>query len=269
MFQSDAPVKNPVFSFYPSLCGPLRAVVSIPHSGEDVPEVFKPHLTDDTRAMQEDVDTKVNELVDIPALQAAGIGVLVAHIHRVCVDINRDEDNCILCWKENTKGLRLVVKDPSRDEARSFLERYHRPYFEVLGSLILELERTLSGKVPVVDLHSMPSAPTAYHRKQNPNQKTHRANFCLSDQRGKTAEPEFINAFVEDLRGREYEVAVNDPYVGGYVTTFVDRYRTNNIQIEINRRLYMDEFSRELVPAKVQALKPQLTACLIKNLTKN
>lgn len=266
MFQSDAPAKNPVFSYYPATTAPLRGLVSIPHSGEDVPEAFREFLTPDARAMQEDVDFKVNELVDIPALQAAGIGVLVAHVHRVCVDLNRAEENCILFWKENTKGVPLVLKGPSPSQAQEFLQRYHRSYFELLSSLILELERALSGKVPVVDLHSMPSAPTAYHMKQNPNQKSHRADFCISDQRGKTCSPEFIEAFVQNLRGQGYEVAVNDPYVGGYVTTFVDRYRTNNIQIEINRRIYMDETDKRLVKNKVADLKPKLTDCLIRQL---
>lgn len=266
MFQVDAPQKNPIFSYYPPLAGPLKAVLSIPHSGEDVPPPFLPFLTNDTLAMKEDVDYQVNALVDIAKLQEAGIGVLVAHVHRVCVDLNRAEENCVMFWRENTKGVPLVLQAPSPADTALFIQRYHRPYFEILSSLIYELERALPGKVPMVDLHSMPSAPTAYHMKQNPNQKTHRADFCVSDQKGKTCEPSFIGSFVEALATNGSEVAVNDPYVGGFVTTFVDRFRTNNIQIEINRRIYMDEVTKELVPEKVARLRPHLTASLIKGL---
>ncbi len=267
MFQSDAPAKPPLFTYPPPLDAPFQALVSIPHSGEEVPEVFLRHLTADAAARREDVDFKVDELVDIPTLQRAGIGVLVAHVHRVCVDLNRAEENCVLFWRENTKGVPLVALAPSAEETRNFIDRYHRPYFEVLGSLLRDLERLVPGPVPMVDLHSMPSAPTAYHMKQNPNQKTHRADFCVSDQRGKTCTPAFIARFAEALALGGHEVAINDPYIGGYVTTFVNGFRTNNIQIEINRRCYMDEERKLMVAGKAQPLRAHLTTCLVRGLT--
>lgn len=266
MFQADAPQKNPIFSYYPALGPGPKAILSIPHSGEDIPEVFLPFLTTDLRALKEDVDYKVNELVDIPTLQSAGIGVLVAHVHRVCVDLNRAEENCIMFWKENTRGVPLVIKNPSPTETQAFIQRYHRPYFEVLSSFILDLEKRLATKVPVVDLHSMPSAPTAYHMKQNPNQKQTRSDFCVSDQKGKTCSPEFIQKFVEALKTNGSSVAVNDPYIGGYVTTFVDKFQTNNIQIEINRSIYMNEDSKQLNDEKVKKLRPHLTKSIITGL---
>ncbi len=242
-------------------------IVSIPHSGEDVPAEFLPYLAADLATMREDVDFKVDELVDIPRLQAAGIGVLVAHVHRVCIDLNRDAENCVLFWKENTKGVPIVAKSPSAEDIQSFIARYHLPFFEVYTAILKEMERQLPGAVPVVDLHSMPSAPTAYHMKQNPKQSTHRPDFCVSDQKGKTCSPAFIGHFAKALRAIGHETAVNDPYVGGYVTTFVDRFRTNNIQIEINRGIYMDEKTKMLVPLKATALKVKLTDVLITGLT--
>jgi N-formylglutamate amidohydrolase len=100
--------------------------------------------------------------------------------------------------------------------------------------------------------------------KQNPNQKMHRADFCVSDQKGKTATPEFINFFRDQLVNAGHESSINDPYIGGYVTEYVDKFRTNNIQIEINRSIYMDETVKELIPSKVEQLKPLLTDVLIK-----
>lgn len=242
-------------------------LVSIPHSGEDVPAEFLPYLAADLATMREDVDFKVDELIDIPRLQAAGIGVLVAHVHRVCIDLNRDAENCVLFWKENTKGVPLVAKVPTAEETQSFIARYHMPFFEVYTALLKELERMIPGAVPVVDLHSMPSAPTSYHMKQNPKQSTHRPDFCVSDQKGKTCSPAYIGHFAKALRAIGHETAVNDPYIGGYVTTFVDRFRTNNIQIEINRGIYMDEKTKLLVMSKATPLKEKLTTVLIEGLT--
>jgi N-formylglutamate amidohydrolase len=264
MFRLDHPQKNPIFDFYAPLGTEYKGLLSIPHSGENIPSEFEKFLSGDLSAYKEDVDFKVNELVDIQKLQEAGIAVLVAHVHRVCVDLNRAESNCVLFWKENTQGKKLVATDPDALETQNFIEKYHRPYYEILNAALQDLEKRKKGLVSMVDLHSMPSRPTEYHMKQNPNQKMHRADFCVSDRKGKTATPEFINFFNDQLIKAGHESSLNDPYVGGFVTEYVDQFRTNNIQIEINRSIYMDETTKELLPLKVEKLKPLLTDVLIK-----
>lgn len=264
MFSLDHPQKTPLFDYYAPLGRHYRGLLSIPHSGENIPEEFLPFLSGDQRAYKEDVDFKVNELIDIEALQMAGVAVLVSHVHRICVDLNRAESNCVLFWKDNTQGKKLVIKDPTETEIEKFIETFHRPYYEILKTSLRELEKRKNGLVSMIDLHSMPSRPTEYHMKQNPNQKTHRPDFCLSDRKGKTCEPEFIQFFQQELTRKGHESSINDPYVGGYVTEYVDQFRTNNIQIEINRSIYMDESTKELVPNKVAHLRPMLTEVLVR-----
>lgn len=268
MFSLDHPQKNALFDFYSPMGPHYRGLLSIPHSGETVPAEFQEYLSGDEKAYREDVDFKVNELIDIPALQRAGVAVLVSHIHRICVDLNRSEENCVLFWKDNTQGKKLVVKDPTPEMTKKFIEDYHRPYYEILKAALVDLEKRKTGKVSMIDLHSMPSKPTAYHMKQNPNQKTWRPHFCLSDRKGQTCEPAFIQFYKEVFQILGYQAMLNDPYVGGFVTEYVDRFRTNNIQIEINRDIYMDEVTKELIPEKVSSLKPTLTQVLIDGFTK-
>jgi len=268
MFSLDRPQKNPLFDYYAPHGSHYRGLLSIPHSGENIPAEFETFLSGDKKAYREDVDFKVNELIDIEALQNAGIAVLVAHVHRVCVDLNRAEDNCVLFWKENTQGKKLVTRSPSNLEVERFIETYHRPYYEILKSTINDLEKRKKSNVSMIDLHSMPSKPTDYHLKQNPNQAQHRPDFCLSDRKGKTCDPEFIKFFHAELVKKGHEATFNDPYVGGFVTEYVDQFRTNNIQIEINRRIYMDEDKKELLHSKVSSLRPILTEVLIKGFMK-
>lgn len=268
MFSLDHPQKSPLFDYYAPKGPHLRGLLSIPHSGEDIPECFKTFLSGDIKAYKEDVDYKVNELVDIPTLQEAGIAVLVAHVHRICVDLNRDEANSVLFWKNNTQGKALVVKEPTPVETEKFIETFHRPYFEIMKSVLQDLEKRKKAPVTMVDLHSMPGAPTAYHMKQNPNQKMHRPEFCVSDRKGKTCTPEFIQFFQQELIKYGHEASLNDPYVGGFITEYVDRFRTNNIQIEINRRIYMDEKTKELIPENVLKLRPTLTQVLVDGFVK-
>jgi N-formylglutamate amidohydrolase len=196
MFKLDHPQKTPIFEYYAPLGVNYRGLLSIPHSGEVIPQEFEQYLSGDQFAYKSDVDYKVNELVDIQALQEAGVAVLVAHVHRICVDLNRSESLCVLNWKHNTQGIQLVMKEPSDDEVQRLIETYHRPYFEMMKSALKELERIKNGAVSMIDLHSMPSRPTEYHMKQNPNQKKERRpDFCLSDRKGKTCDPEFIKFF--------------------------------------------------------------------------
>jgi N-formylglutamate amidohydrolase len=268
MFSLDHPQKTPLFDYYAPLGPHYRGLLSIPHSGENIPKVFEEFLSGDLRAYKEDVDFKVNELVDIKALQNAGVAVLVAHVHRICVDLNRAEANCILFWKDNTQGKKLVAKDPTAEEVEKFIETFHRPYYEILKSALQDLEKRKKAPVSMIDLHSMPSRPTEYHMKQNPNQKMHRPDFCVSDRKGLTCTPEFIHFFQQELIKNGHESSLNDPYVGGFVTEYVNNFRTNNIQIEINRSIYMDEATKELVPGKVSHLRPMLTQVLIKGFEK-
>ena len=268
MFRHDHPQKSPLFDYFAPLGSHYRGLLSIPHSGESIPEPFKAFLSGDESAYKSDVDFKVNELIDIRKLQDAGVAILVAHVHRICVDLNRAESNCVLFWKENTQGEKLVTKDPTPNEIENFIETYHRPYYELLKAALQDLEKRKKNPVSMIDLHSMPSRPTEYHMKQNPNQKQTRPDFCLSDRKGKTCSPEFIQSFQADFIQRKFDAGLNDPYVGGYVTEYVDQFRTNNIQIEINRGIYMDETKKILIPEKVAALRPHLTDVLIRGFEK-
>jgi len=268
MFTLDHPQKNALFDFYAPLGPHYRGLLSIPHSGENIPPEFEEYLSGDNEAYKADVDFKVNELVDIKKIQESGVAVLVAHVHRICVDLNRPESNCLMFWKNNTQGKCLVLKDPDAETSVGLIEKFYHPYYEILKAALKDLEKRKSGLVSMVDLHSMPSAPTEYHMKQNPNQKMHRPDFCVSDRKGKTANTEFTQFYRDDLASSGFEASLNDPYVGGYITEYVDQFRTNNIQIEINRGIYMDEVTKLLVPEKVDHLKPLLTSALIRGFEK-
>ncbi len=74
-----------------------------------------------------------------------------------------------------------------------------------------------------------------------------RADFVLGDRDGSTCSPEFTALVAGTLRGMGYDVKVNDPYKGvELVRAFSDPAQNrHSLQIEVNRRLYMDERTRE------------------------
>ncbi len=256
-----------VFQLYMPKDQPIRGLISIPHAGESFPEEFIPYLTSDKRALAEDVDFAVDQLVDIKRLVDNGVIVIVANVHRTCLDLNRHPDQACLNWVHNTQGTELVTTLPDDQLKHDLTVKYHTPYYNKLTELITTYS-TSQRKLPVIDLHSMPSKPTAHHLKQNPNQKKERADSCISDLRGKSCDPEYIDEVIKFLHANEVGAAKNDPYFGGYLTQYMNDLECNNIQIELNRKIYMDEVTRELLPVKVEKLRPILTELVLNIFTK-
>lgn len=257
-----------ISTFYLPL-GKVKAILSIPHSGEHIPNEFKEYLTDDLRALSEDVDYKVHELIDIDLMVENGIAVLVSNIHRTCVDLNRSEDLAIIAWKNNSKGVKLQIKDVSDEIKTHLLNKYHVPYFYKLKATIDNL--LISQKNPVViDLHSMPSRPTDYHLRVTPDQPKVRPEFCVSDIEGLSCTKEFIDNMQKELLVFSKEVTQNIPYYGGHITRWINKEypQVQNIQIEISRAIYMDEDMKKLNPEMVKSLRPNLTAALINQFKK-
>jgi len=70
-----------------------------------------------------------------------------------------------------------------------------------------------------------------------------RADIVLGDRDGTTCEPAFTELVRAHLAARGYDVTVNDPYKG---VELVRAYsnpaeRRMSLQLEVNKRLYMDE----------------------------
>ena len=74
-----------------------------------------------------------------------------------------------------------------------------------------------------------------------------RADFVLGDRDGTTCDPAFTALVRDALADMGYDVKVNDPYKGvELVRAFSDPPAgRHSLQIEVNRRLYMDERTRE------------------------
>lgn len=248
-----------IYSEYLSSNDRIYGLVCIPHSGEVIPEEFIPFLTDDLRALNEDVDFRVFDLINIAKLNENGIDIICAHNIRTTVDLNRPRSLALLNWNENTKGIKLVKEKPNNEE--DLLQKYYDPYFKRVREL---LERINYGQKRAIDLHSMPSRPTSYHLKKNPNQSQDRPDFCLSDLEGKSSPKDLMDFSLNCFREKGYNPGYNDPYKGGEGTVFLmNQFDTHSMQIEIKRGIYMNEDSKELIKDKVDLLEPNLTQSLL------
>ena len=98
----------------------------------------------------------------------------------------------------------------------------------------------LFGMSYLLNIHSMPS------RSQEDINAT-RPDFILGDRQGSSCDPAFTRRAQDLLMEMGYSVALNEPYKGMEI---VRRHGTpragrHALQIEINRRLYMDERKME------------------------
>jgi len=246
-----------MFEFHPP-SGPAIGLLSIPHTGLEIPAEFEKFLEPAASATRNrDVDFSVHKLVNIPELQRSGVGVLRAQIHRICVDLNRAPNECLLFWRESSRGEKLIRSLPSSPEADKLRATHYQPYYDQIENFMSSVEPPL-----FVDLHSMPSKPTEYHLKRNPHQKLGRPDFCLSDLGGASATESQMNFLNSAFKESTSRVQINDPYLGGHLTSFGHRNGYFSVQIETNRALYMDEEKQELIEDHANKWRAVMTKIL-------
>ncbi|HYC35755.1 MAG TPA: N-formylglutamate amidohydrolase [Usitatibacter sp.] len=253
-------------------------VLDSPHSGTDYPDDFCPALARDLLRQAE--DSYVDELYG--AGPELGATLIAARFPRSYIDPNRsmlDVDASLLdapwpgpalasrktelgiglIWRVLDSGQPIYARKLTVDEVRQRIVRYHQPYQRAVKDAI-DAAHAHFGAVFHLNLHSMPAVSSGIS-EEGPGKP--RADFVLGDRDGTTCEPEFTALVGDTLRAKGYAVKVNDPYKGvELVRAFSDpKAQRHSLQIEVNRRLYMDERTREKSPG-FKALRADLTALL-------
>jgi len=242
-------------------------VFSSPHSGSLYPSDFVQQSHLDRTVLRKSEDCFIDEIFS--AAISIGAPLLRALFPRAYLDLNREPyeldpgmftkplpDYVNTNSPRVAAGLGTIARIvSSREEiyhsklefadAEQRIERLYKPYHKNLLSLI-NRARDLFGYCILIDCHSMPSSglPTAYGKKKKP------IDIVLGDRHGISSAPDIIDMIEQYLVERGYLVTRNNPYAGGFTT---QRYGNpangvHAVQIEINRRLYMDEKSLQRSP---------------------
>lgn len=247
---------EPIRVHTPARAG-LALVLDSPHSGNSLPDDFGSIRTADE--LRDGEDCFINELW-APAT-ASGVPLLEALVARTYLDPNRhaadlDPDlmdapwpealqpsgkaavGKALIWRTLDDGRPIYDRLLSVAEVQRRIERCHRPYHEALRGL-LDSTHARFGRVFHINCHSMNAVSG---RMSAGGAGIPRADIVLGDRDGTSCAPEFT-AFVRDfLLACGYSVKVNDPFKGvELVRAFADpARRRHSLQIEVNKRLYMD-----------------------------
>jgi len=237
----------------------LPLVLDSPHSGEDYPADFDhaPPRVEVRRAE----DTHVARLYRSAPVHGATL--IEATFPRSYIDPNRslaDVDPDLLAdawgeplaptrktaqgiglvWRIARSGVPMYARKLASAEVRARIERCWKPYHDALTAELDARHRTF-GAVWHIDCHSMPAVGDA--NADDPGRE--RADFVLGDRDGTTCDPAFTRAVALALKNVGYDVAINDPYKGVELVRKHGRPDENrhSLQIEVNRRLYMDEIT--------------------------
>ena len=251
-------VKN-VLRIYKQSSGSVPIVYDSPHSGIIYPPEFK------TTATKPQLKTARDAFVDELILESSnlGVAVLLADFPRTYIDPNRSTaeiDTSMVQgkWAREVQitrkldvGMGLIRKfilpnvpmypdKLSVAEVENRIKKYWSPYHRALKMLLDEKVAEFDA-VFYIDWHSMKSKGN----QMNIDSGRERPDFVVSDQDGKTSSRKFRDVIVKNLKSQGYEVAVNYPYKGAELIKRhgVPIENRHAVQIEINRRLYMDESS--------------------------
>lgn len=234
-------------------------VVASPHSGRHYAPSFLAASVLDERAIRSSEDAFIDRLVaEAPAL---GAPLLVAEWPRAYLDLNRSVDELDPAVVEGVvrgaqtprinSGLGVVPRvvangraiyrgKLTRAEAEARIAGIWRPYHGKLAEL-MDTARAAFGRAVLLDFHSMPhEALESVARPGLP-----RPQIVLGDRFGASAESEIVDVLEAGFVEAGLTVSRNAPFAGAYITQQYGRPDRGHhaIQIEIDRRLYMDERS--------------------------
>jgi N-formylglutamate amidohydrolase len=247
---------TPAFSVLAPSEQQVPLVFCSPHSGRVYPSSFLSASRLDPHALRKSEDCFVDQLFEV--VVARGAPLLAARFPRAYLDVNREPYELDpelfhepLPGHANTQSVRVVgglgtiariVADGEEiyagrlriSEALERIERLYKPFHTALA-MLLETTRQQFGYAVLIDCHSMPSASSG--------QGGARPDFVLGDRFGASCDARITRLARDALVSLGYDVQLNRPYAGGFITEHYGRpmRRVHALQIEINRALYLDE----------------------------
>lgn len=232
-------------------------VFASPHSGRHYPAAFLRRAILDEHQIRSSEDAYVDTL--FAAAPDYGAPLLTARLPRAFLDLNRGPDELDPALVEGVRrsahnprvasGLgvipRVVANGRAIYRGKMNLTEAHqritgcwRPYHDQLQTL---LDQSLNRfhEAILIDCHSMPHE--ALENVGPPGAP--RPHIVLGDRFGASASQDVMAQIEAAFSAAGFRVARNMPFAGAYITQHYGRpgRKQHAVQIEIDRKLYMDE----------------------------
>ncbi len=226
-------------------------ILAVPHAGRAYP-AERSRLRAPLGSLRALEDRHADALVD-QAIKD-GVPTIIATAPRLWIDLNRAESDLDPAMGRSPTsgggplsvrargGLGLIPRRLSAvgeiwhlpldaQDIAARIVTIHRPYHTALAAMIANA-RARFGCAVLIDFHSMPSlaGPDA-------------AQIVIGDRFGRSADAAVTASAEAHFLGAGYRVAINAPYAGGHSLERHGKpdHGVQALQIEIDRRLYLDE----------------------------
>ena len=253
--------------------GTTPLLISIPHSGTELPEALAHRLTVVGRGVP-DTDWHVDKLYDVA--RGLGASIIKANYSRYVVDLNRSPDSASLyvgnptspvCPTETFGGsfIYMAGQEPDDREIAARIEEYWRPYHDRIAVELMAL-RTAHGRALLWDAHSIASEIPSLFTGVLPE-------FNLGTRDGASCPRGLGDALLDIvLSDGEFGAVLNGRFKGGYITDHYGKpaQGVSAVQLELARRAYMNEQLEQVWEAQhAQRAQVLIEKLLRKYLTSN
>lgn len=233
--------------------GSTPLLISIPHSGTELPDALAHRLTVVGRTVP-DTDWYVHLLYDFA--RELGASIIKANYSRYVVDLNRSPDSAALyvgqptspvCPTQTFGGsfIYMAGHEPDESEIAVRIDEYWRPYHDRIASELAEL-RTQHGKALLWDAHSIASELPGLFEGVLPE-----FNFGTRD--GASCPRALSEALLQIVtRDGEFGAVLDGRFKGGYITQHYGKPANGvyAVQLELARRCYMSEAAEQVWDAQ-------------------
>ncbi len=250
--------------------------VTIPHSGEKVPEFCTWLQNLPEEVLMCDVDRYVDVLYE-PALVQLQIPYIKTDWHRYAADMNRvpeDVDSTSVQGNKNPAGMhnrgfhwvvttlntQLMPAPISPEMHQKLVQLIYEPFHQSVRDHYANFEKAGAKDIYHLDCHSMPSVGTKMHK--DPGE--YRAEIVISDCKGLSSKPEYVDLVIAAYTRAGFRVRMNWPYFGGRVSEQYGEPQKGHhaVQVEMNRALYMDEVTKRINNINSVEMQKKVTVAL-------
>jgi N-formylglutamate deformylase len=224
--------------------GATPLLVSIPHTGTDLPGALLERLQPRAAAL-EDTDWHLERLYAF--VRGCGASLIVPNFSRYVIDLNRPRDDTPMYAGVNNTGLvplrffngDALYRDgcePDGAEIAQRINMYWQPYHEALATELARL-RTQHGHAVLFDAHSIKSELPWLFEGTLPH-------LNLGTAGGSSCAPTLTAALAAVLRGQNrFGHVVDGRFKGGTITRRYGRPQEHlhAVQLEMSWRCYLDE----------------------------
>lgn len=219
-------------------------VINVPHASTYIPTEETKYfnrscLSHEIKVM---TDHYCDDLFDIGFdMNTSTVSRLVCDMERFRNDADEIMSKCGMGAVYTRCSDGQVLRRIGENHKEEILRKYYDPYHKNLTELVRKKVNTY-GKCLIIDGHSFYPVPLSYELDKSEN----RSDICIGTDSFHTPD-KLVKEMKASFEKRGYSVSINTPFSGTIVP--MEFYRTDtrvwSVMIEINRKLYIDEFARK------------------------